>query len=248
MGEARRHDPTAVEAGGRAERALRGDEERDPTTEAEPDDADLPVREAHATEIAERGVDVDHDRVVAPDPDEVLDHRAEIAVVDDGPAGAVEHVGRDRVISSGGDPPGDVFDVRIDAERLLDDDDGTGRFAVGNGLVAAHRAVGGVDLLVSGSHVRSLGAGPALAPAADLFGATVRTLIVRRMVMGFKVVVDFDKCESNALCMGVAPEVFEVREDDFLYVLQEEPPDELRDKCNEAARVCPKQAITIEDL
>ena len=46
--------------------------------------------------------------------------------------------------------------------------------------------------------------------------------------MGFKVVVDFDKCESNALCMGVAPEVFEVRDDDFLYVLQEEPPDELR--------------------
>jgi ferredoxin len=67
-------------------------------------------------------------------------------------------------------------------------------------------------------------------------------------VMGFKVVVDFDKCESNALCMGVAPEVFEVRDDDFLYVLQEEPPDELREKCQEAARVCPKQAITIEDL
>ena len=69
----------------------------------------------------------------------------------------------------------------------------------------------------------------------------------REDVMSFRVVVDFDKCESNALCMGVAPEVFEVREDDFLYVLQEQPPDELRDKCNEAARVCPKQAITIED-
>ena len=46
--------------------------------------------------------------------------------------------------------------------------------------------------------------------------------------MSFRVVVDFDKCESNALCMGAAPEVFEVRDDDFLYVLQEEPPDELR--------------------
>jgi ferredoxin len=67
-------------------------------------------------------------------------------------------------------------------------------------------------------------------------------------VMGFKVVVDFDKCESNALCMGVAPEVFEVRDDDFLYVLQEEPPEAMREKCQEAARVCPKQAITIEDL
>ena len=65
--------------------------------------------------------------------------------------------------------------------------------------------------------------------------------------MSFRVVVDFDKCESNALCMAAAPEVFEVRDDDFLYVLQEEPPDELRAKVEEAVRVCPKQAITIAE-
>lgn len=61
-----------------------------------------------------------------------------------------------------------------------------------------------------------------------------------------RVIVDFDRCESNALCMEVAPEVFEVRDDDFLYILNETPPDELRDKVEEAARVCPKQAITVE--
>ena len=38
-----------------------------------------------------------------------------------------------------------------------------------------------------------------------------------------RVVVDFDLCESNAVCMGIAPEVFEVRDDDFLYVLDETP-------------------------
>jgi ferredoxin len=65
--------------------------------------------------------------------------------------------------------------------------------------------------------------------------------------MAFRVVVDFDRCESNALCMAAAPEVFEVRDDDFLYVLQEEPPEELREQCLEAARVCPKQAIAIVD-
>ena len=65
--------------------------------------------------------------------------------------------------------------------------------------------------------------------------------------MGFKVVVDFDKCESNALCMGVAPEVFEVRDDDFLYVLQDNPPEELRAKVEEAVRRCPKQAISLEE-
>jgi ferredoxin len=62
-----------------------------------------------------------------------------------------------------------------------------------------------------------------------------------------KVVVDFDLCESNAVCMGIAPEVFEVRDDDFLYVLQEHPPEELRPKVEEAVRMCPKQAISIED-
>jgi ferredoxin len=65
--------------------------------------------------------------------------------------------------------------------------------------------------------------------------------------MGWKVVVDFDLCESNAVCMGIAPEVFEVRDDDFLYVLQEEPPDDLRAKCEEAVQRCPKQAISIQD-
>lgn len=62
-----------------------------------------------------------------------------------------------------------------------------------------------------------------------------------------RVVVDFDLCESNALCMQAAPEVFEVRDDDFLYVLQENPPEELRSKVEEAVRRCPKQAISIKD-
>jgi ferredoxin len=62
-----------------------------------------------------------------------------------------------------------------------------------------------------------------------------------------RVVVDYDRCESNALCMGAAPEVFEVRDDDNLYVLDETPPDALRAKVEEAARLCPKQAITVED-
>ena len=51
-----------------------------------------------------------------------------------------------------------------------------------------------------------------------------------------RIVVDFDLCESNAICMGIAPEVFEVRDDDFLYVLDEMPPEELRPKMEEAVR------------
>ena len=62
-----------------------------------------------------------------------------------------------------------------------------------------------------------------------------------------RVVVDFDQCESNALCMGILPQVFEVRDDDFLYVLNETPPESERAKVEEAVRRCPKQAISIAD-
>ncbi|HEX6394330.1 MAG TPA: ferredoxin [Acidimicrobiales bacterium] len=62
-----------------------------------------------------------------------------------------------------------------------------------------------------------------------------------------RVVVDYDLCESNALCMAAAPEVFEVRDDDYLYLLQENPPEELRAKVEEAVQRCPKQALKIED-
>ncbi len=61
-----------------------------------------------------------------------------------------------------------------------------------------------------------------------------------------KVVVNYDLCESNAVCMGIVPEVFEVRDDDLLYVLQEEPGEEFRERVEEAARRCPKQAISVE--
>jgi ferredoxin len=65
--------------------------------------------------------------------------------------------------------------------------------------------------------------------------------------MSWKVVVDFDLCESNAICMGIVPQVFEVRDDDFLYVLQENPSDSLRPLVEQAVRQCPKQAISIVD-
>lgn len=62
-----------------------------------------------------------------------------------------------------------------------------------------------------------------------------------------RVVVDYDLCESNAVCMDVAPEIFEVRDDDFLYVLDETPAEELRPKLELAVRRCPKQAISIAE-
>jgi len=62
-----------------------------------------------------------------------------------------------------------------------------------------------------------------------------------------KIVVDYDLCESNAACMQILPQVFEVRDDDFLYVLDESPAEELRSKVEECVGRCPKQAISLQD-
>jgi ferredoxin len=63
--------------------------------------------------------------------------------------------------------------------------------------------------------------------------------------MGMKIEVDFDKCESNAVCMQVAPVYFEVRDDDYLYVLKEDVDDADLPQVQEAVDRCPKQAISL---
>ncbi len=62
-----------------------------------------------------------------------------------------------------------------------------------------------------------------------------------------RIKVDFDLCESNALCMDACPEVFELTDNDELIVLIEEPDEALRSKVEDAAQLCPRLAITIED-
>ncbi len=62
-----------------------------------------------------------------------------------------------------------------------------------------------------------------------------------------KIVVDFDVCASTGACTQEAPEVFEVRADGYLYVLQEEPGEDLRSKVESAAELCPTGAISILD-
>ena len=65
--------------------------------------------------------------------------------------------------------------------------------------------------------------------------------------MPMKVVVDYDLCEANAVCMDVCPEVFRVEEDDTLTVLMEQPSEDLRKKVEEAVRLCPRQAISLKE-
>jgi ferredoxin len=62
-----------------------------------------------------------------------------------------------------------------------------------------------------------------------------------------RVTVDYDVCASTGSCMQTCPEVFEVRSDGYLYLLQEEPPEELWERVREAEELCPTGAITVEE-
>jgi len=62
-----------------------------------------------------------------------------------------------------------------------------------------------------------------------------------------KINVNFDLCSSNAVCMGVAPELFEVRDDGYLYVLNETPGEDLRGKLEDAVKGCPNGAISMSE-
>ena len=62
-----------------------------------------------------------------------------------------------------------------------------------------------------------------------------------------KVSVDYDVCASTGACMQTCPEVFEVRSDGYLYVLQEEPAENLWAKVREAEANCPTGAISLSD-
>ena len=62
-----------------------------------------------------------------------------------------------------------------------------------------------------------------------------------------KIIVDFELCESNAICVDVAPEIFHINEEDELEVLLEAPEERLSSKVEESVRLCPRQAISVEE-
>jgi ferredoxin len=61
-----------------------------------------------------------------------------------------------------------------------------------------------------------------------------------------KIIVDYDLCEANAVCMKVCPEVFRVDENDNLHLITETPDEKLRARVEEAVRRCPRQALKLE--
>jgi ferredoxin len=60
-----------------------------------------------------------------------------------------------------------------------------------------------------------------------------------------KVQVDYDLCESNAMCEALAPDVFRIDDDDYLQVDDPTVTDENRSRVEQAVAACPKSALSI---
>ena len=61
----------------------------------------------------------------------------------------------------------------------------------------------------------------------------------------FRIIVNWDHCESNGLCVEAAPEVFSLGEDDLMVVKTERPSAEQLENVRAAVRRCPKGALKL---
>lgn len=61
-----------------------------------------------------------------------------------------------------------------------------------------------------------------------------------------RVSVDYDLCESNAVCVGMAPDVFELDDDDNLQILQAEVPAEREEEMRQVVASCPRSALSLD--
>lgn len=62
-----------------------------------------------------------------------------------------------------------------------------------------------------------------------------------------RVEVDPDRCEGNAVCMGIAPAVFELDDDDFAVVKLDPVPADMEDAVERAIAECPRAALNRRD-
>ncbi|HEY2551455.1 MAG TPA: ferredoxin [Streptosporangiaceae bacterium] len=62
-----------------------------------------------------------------------------------------------------------------------------------------------------------------------------------------RVTVDRDACEANGICCGLAPEVFELDDEDDLQILVTDVPAPQADAVRHAVRSCPKAALRLAE-
>ena len=58
-----------------------------------------------------------------------------------------------------------------------------------------------------------------------------------------RVIVDRDRCEGNAVCLGIAPDIFDLDDEDYAVVKTDPIPSDREDLAEQAIAECPRAAL-----
>ena len=70
---------------------------------------------------------------------------------------------------------------------------------------------------------------------------------LRRRRKVVRVKVDHDRCEGNAVCLGIAPDIFDLDDDDYAVVKADPVPADQEALTEQAIAECPRAALIRED-
>ena len=62
-----------------------------------------------------------------------------------------------------------------------------------------------------------------------------------------RVEVDRDRCEGNAVCVGIAPDIFDLDDEDYAVVKKDPIPADQGDLAEQAIAECPRAALLRKD-
>jgi ferredoxin len=62
-----------------------------------------------------------------------------------------------------------------------------------------------------------------------------------------RVEVDRDRCEGNAVCLGLAPDIFDLDDEDYAVVKTDPIPADQEDLAEQAIAECPRAALLRKD-
>ena len=58
-----------------------------------------------------------------------------------------------------------------------------------------------------------------------------------------RVIVDRDRCEGNAVCLGIAPDIFDLDDEDYAVIKTDPVPPDQEDLAEQAIAECPRAAL-----
>ena len=62
-----------------------------------------------------------------------------------------------------------------------------------------------------------------------------------------RVIVDRDRCEGNAVCLSIAPDIFDLDDDDYAVVKIDPIPSDREPLAEQAIAECPRAALLRQD-